>query len=74
MRATRCYGFALACAGSLLLACAGPGGVTPEATVQQERLRSWQKLCDERGFARGTSDFDACVMGYDRGAVDPPVR
>jgi hypothetical protein len=42
--------------------------------VQQERLRSWQKLCEDRGFTRGTSDFDARVMGYDREAVNPPIR
>lgn len=45
-----------------------------EAQVQQERLRSWQKLCEDRGFTRGTTDFDACVMGYDREAVNPPIR
>jgi hypothetical protein len=45
-----------------------------EAQVQQERLRSWQKLCEDRGFTRGTTDFDVCVMGYDREAVNPPIR
>lgn len=42
--------------------------------MQQERVRSWQKLCEDRGFTRGTSDFDVCVMGYDREAVNPPIR
>ena len=67
--------FAVATVGvaAAVAACAG-AGVTPEATVQQERLRSWQKLCEDRGFTRGTSDFDVCVMGYDRAAVNPPIR
>jgi hypothetical protein len=48
--------------------------VPTEAEVQQARLRSWQKLCEDRGFTRGTSDFDVCVMGYDRAPVNPPIR
>jgi hypothetical protein len=31
-------------------------------------------VCEGRGFTRGTSDFDVCVMGYDREAVNPPIK
>jgi len=71
------YRLVLAIAASAIVAslegCAS--SVTPtEAQVQQERVRSWQTLCESRGFTRGTSDFDVCVMGYDREAVNPPIR
>jgi hypothetical protein len=45
-----------------------------QATLRSERIRSWEKLCDDRGFTRGTADFQDCVMGYDRAAANPPVR
>jgi hypothetical protein len=64
---------AVAAAGASLTGCASSAMPT-EAQVQQERVRSWQKLCEDRGFTRGTSDFDVCVMGYDREAVNPPIR
>jgi len=64
---------ALALAASLC-ACAGSGDTTSPATVQRERLESWAKLCEGRGFVRGTSDFNDCVMGYDKEATNPPVR
>jgi len=57
-----------------LCACATSGDTASPATVQRERLESWAKLCEGRGFARGTSDFNDCVMGYDREATNPPVR
>jgi len=67
----------LALAASAIVAtlegCAS-SAAPPETQVQQERLRSWQKLCEDRGFTRGTTDFDVCVMGYDREAVNPPIR
>ena len=67
----------LALAASAIVAsldgCAS-SAVQTESQVQQERIRSWQKLCEDRGFTRGTSDFDVCVMGYDREAVNPPIR
>ena len=56
-----------------LTGCAS-SAMPSEAQVQQDRVRSWQKLCEDRGFTRGTSDFDVCVMGYDREAVNPPIR
>ncbi|MCC6195914.1 MAG: hypothetical protein IT518_15765 [Burkholderiales bacterium] len=61
---------ALACA---VAGCASPATPSP-AQVRQERLRSWQQQCDERGFVRGTSDFDACLRGYEREAAGPPIR
>lgn len=67
---TRCAVYAVL---SALAGCASSAMPT-EATVQQERIRSWQKLCEDRGFSRGTSDFNACVMGYDREAANPPIR
>jgi hypothetical protein len=65
--------FAASAIVASLEGCAS-SAVPPEAQVQQERLRSWQKLCEDRGFTRGTTDFDVCVMGYDREAVNPPIR
>jgi hypothetical protein len=66
-------GFAMCANIASLQGCAS--SATPSAAeLQQERLRSWQKLCDDRGFTRGTKDFDVCVMGYDREAVNPPIR
>lgn len=68
---------ALACAVcAILFSLAGcaSSAMPSEATLKEERIRSWQKLCEDRGFTRGTSDFDACVMGYDREAVNPPIR
>jgi invasion protein IalB len=44
------------------------------ATLRRERVESWQKLCDSRGFTRGTSDFEVCVMGYEKAAANPPVK
>jgi len=67
----------LALAASAIVASLGgcaSSAVQSEGQVQQERIRSWQKLCEDRGFTRGTSDFDVCVMGYDREAVNPPIR
>ncbi|MFO1304554.1 MAG: hypothetical protein U1F54_12530 [Burkholderiales bacterium] len=54
-----------------LAACASPVDPSP-ATVQKERVASWEKLCENRGFVRGTSDFRDCVLGYDKQAYDPP--
>lgn len=42
------------------------------AAERRERIESWQKLCDDRGFVRGTSDWTACVEGYDKAAYDAP--
>lgn len=71
MRGTMVFvagGFAIA---ALVAGCAA--SATPSAAVvQQERVRSWQKLCEDRGFTRGTGDFDVCVRGYDREAYNPP--
>ena len=66
-------GLTLVLAGSLG-ACATSGGTASPATVQRERLESWAKLCEGRGFVRGTPDFNDCVMGYDKEATNPPVR
>lgn len=59
---------AIACA---VAGCASSAGPTP-AVLRQERIASWEKLCQERGFTRGTSDFRDCVLGYDKSAYDPP--
>jgi hypothetical protein len=45
-----------------------------QSTLRKERIESWQKLCEGRGFVRGTSDFQDCVMGYDREAGSPPIK
>jgi len=66
-------GLTLVLAGGLG-ACATSGGTASPATVQRERLESWAKLCEGRGFVRGTPDFNDCVMGYDKEATNPPVR
>lgn len=42
------------------------------ATERRERIESWQKLCDDRGFVRGTSDWAVCVEGYDKAAYGAP--
>ena len=48
---------------------------TPTAAeLRYERMRSWQKLCEDRGFTPGTADFDVCVKGYEREAVNWPIR
>jgi len=44
------------------------------ATLRNERIASWQKLCESRGFTRGTADFQDCVMGYDKEAANPPIK
>jgi len=45
-----------------------------QATLRNERIASWQKLCEGRGFTRGTADFQDCVLGYDREASNPPIK
>lgn len=59
---------AIACA---VAGCASPAGPSP-AALRHDRVASWEKLCQERGFVRGTDDFRACVLGYDKSAYDPP--
>ncbi len=54
-----------------LAACASSADPSP-ATLRAERIASWEKLCEGRGFTRGTSDFRDCVLGYDKRAYDPP--
>jgi hypothetical protein len=56
-----------------LAGCASSADPSP-ATLREERIESWKKLCDGRGFARGTSDFEDCVMGYDAAAGNPPIK
>ncbi len=60
-----------ACLAALCGACTS-GPVTPAAVSREERIASWQKLCEGRGFVPGTSDFAVCVEGYDREALKPP--
>lgn len=63
-----CACFALTAA---LAGCAqSPAQVA--TTERRERIESWQKLCDDRGFVRGTSDWAVCVEGYDKAAYDAP--
>ena len=65
---------AAALAAAVLVAgCASSANPSP-ATLRKERIESWEKLCDARGFTRGTSDFSDCVMGYDKSAYDPPIK
>jgi hypothetical protein len=45
-----------------------------QATLRNERIASWQKLCEGRGFTRGTPTFQDCVMGYDKEASNPPIK
>ena len=71
---TRNHASIAAAAMALLLAgCASSANPSPE-TLRNERIASWQKLCEGRGFTRGTSDFQDCVMGYDREATNPPIK
>jgi hypothetical protein len=58
---------------SVLAACASSADPS-QATLRSERLRSWETLCESRGFTRGTPDFRDCVMGYDAAAGGPPVK
>ena len=69
---------ALLAAATALAGCASSADPSP-ATLRKERVESWEKLCDSRGFRRGTSDFADCVMGYQKEAdrqpaSDPPVK
>jgi len=57
----------------VLAGCASSADPSP-ATLRNERIASWQKLCEGRGFTRGTDDFHDCVMGYDKEASNPPIR
>jgi len=57
----------------VLAGCASSADPSP-ATLRNERIASWQKLCEGRGFTRGTADFQDCVMGYDKEASNPPVK
>ena len=57
----------------VLAGCASSADPSP-ATLRNERIASWQKLCEGRGFTRGTADFQDCVMGYDREASNPPIK
>jgi len=61
-------------AAALALAGCASSADPSQATLRKERIESWEKLCDARGFARGTSDFQDCVMGYDKAATNPPVK
>ena len=56
-----------------LAGCASSADPSP-ATLRKERIESWEKLCDSRGFTRGSSDFRDCVMGYDKEATAPPIK
>ena len=56
----------------LLTAACAQSPAQVATTERRERIESWQKLCDDRGFARGTSDYAACVEGYDKAAYNPP--
>ena len=64
---------AAAAAALLLAGCASSADPSP-ATLRKERIASWEKLCDGRGFTRGTPDFQDCVMGYDKEAWNPPIK
>ena len=64
----------LAAAVALAVAGCVSSADPSQATLRMERIESWQKLCEGRGFARGTSDFQDCVMGYDREAGSPPIK
>ena len=57
----------------VLAGCASSADPSP-ATLRNERIASWQKLCEGRGFTRGTADFQDCVMGYDKEAWNPPIK
>jgi len=57
----------------VLAGCASSADPSP-ATLRNERIASWQKLCEGRGFTRGTYDFQDCVMGYDKEASNPPIK
>ncbi len=67
-------GAATALLVGVLVGCAASSGDPSPATLRNERLESWQKLCESRGFVRNTRDFDDCVMGYDREARNPPIK
>ena len=64
----------LAAALAFALAGCASSADPSQATLRKERIESWQKLCDGRGFVRGTSAYQDCVMGYDKEAADPPVK
>ena len=59
---------------ALALAGCASSADPSQATLRMERIASWEKLCEARGFTRGTSDFRDCVMGYDKSAYDPPIK
>jgi hypothetical protein len=61
-------------ATAVLLAGCASSADPSQATLRKERIESWEKLCDGRGFTRGTSDFRDCVMGYDKAAYDSPIK
>ena len=64
----------IACAAALAVAACASSADPSQATLRKERIESWEKLCDGRGFTRGTPDFSDCVMGYDREATNPPIK
>jgi hypothetical protein len=64
----------LAAAMACTLAGCASSADPSQATLRKERIESWQKLCEGRGFTRGTSDFHDCVMGYDQEAANPPIK
>jgi len=61
-------------AAALALASCASSADPSQATLRKERIASWEKLCEARGFTRGTSDFTDCLMGYDKEAVAPPIK
>ena len=65
---------AAACVTALVLSgCASSADPSP-AMLRRERVASWEKLCDARGFTRGTADFQDCLMSYDKEASDLPIK
>ena len=67
-------GSSMAAAVALVLAGCASYADPSQATLRRERIESWQKLCDARGFTRGTSAVTDCLMGYDKEAADPPLK
>ena len=65
---------AVALAVALAIGGCASSAYPSAATLRAERIASWQKLCEGRGFTRGTGDFEDCVMGYDREASNPPIK
>ncbi len=71
-RSDAAVAYALLAVVAFIAGCAqSPSQVA--ATERRERIESWQKLCDDRGFVRGTSDWAVCVEGYDKAAYDAPA-